>query len=188
LLAHRPPGSLAPLEALRGAEAVICGDGPELTSSLERSPPVLPILAADSAVQRVVRLGLPIAAIFSDLDGPMAPQRVSNAAGSLLIVHAHGDNRRALVAEVPRLTGPLVGSTQTTPFGRLVNFGGFTDGDRAVCAARRFGARTLHLFGFQFDVATPKRGRSSEVKLRKLAWARRIIVDHNPPHVRLMFH
>lgn len=188
LLAGRPKPSLAPLEALRGAEVSLCGDGPELISALDAAPPKGPVLAADGAVERLGDQDVPIAAIFTDLDGPIAPQRVCNEAGTLMVVHAHGDNRQVIAAEVPRLSGPLLGSTQTEPFGRLVNFGGFTDGDRAVCAARRFGASTLHLYGFQFDDPSPKAGRSREEKLRKLAWARRIIIDHNPPSVELRFH
>jgi len=53
----------------------------------------------------------------------------------------------------------------------LRNYGGFTDGDRAVCIAEHFGAARVTLAGFDFDNPIP----DTPSKLRKLAWARKII-------------
>ncbi|MFA5860490.1 MAG: hypothetical protein WDA16_02220, partial [Candidatus Thermoplasmatota archaeon] len=71
--------------------------------------------------------------------------------------------------------GPVRGSTQAAPTGRVQNWGGFTDGDRACCLAVALGATRLTLAGFDFDEPAPKPGRDPAVKARKLAWARRII-------------
>ena len=68
-----------------------------------------------------------------------------------MVVHAHGDNIPLLKHWVPRFTGPLVATTQSTPLPHVHNFGGFTDGDRAVFAADELGAASITLVGFDLD-------------------------------------
>jgi len=51
---------------------------------------------------------------------------------------------------VPKLRNPI-GTTQLKPFGKLHNFGGFTDGDRAVCLAEHFKAGLIILAGMDFE-------------------------------------
>ncbi len=89
-------------------------------------------------------------------------------AGCILVLHAHGDNIERIRSAVPKI-GKFVGTTQSVPFDRIYNFGGFTDGDRAALLAREFGARRIRLYGFDFTRA------ESMTKLKKLKWARRIL-------------
>jgi Uncharacterized Rossmann fold enzyme len=59
-----------------------------------------------------------------------------------------------------------VATTQAAPIPGVHNFGGFTDGDRAVFAARELGAVDVRIIGFDLadrDVDPLKRG--------KLYWA-----------------
>lgn len=88
--------------------------------------------------------------------------------GCILVLHAHGDNIDRIISAVPKLKG-FVGTTQSVPFDRIYNFGGFTDGDRAALIAKRFGARRVNLYGFNFEKA------DSHVKMKKLRWAKRIL-------------
>ncbi len=88
--------------------------------------------------------------------------------GCILVLHAHGDNIERIKSVVPKLN-KFVGTTQSIPFGRVYNFGGFTDGDRAALIAKRFGARKIRLYGFNFEKTDNK------VKLKKLEWAKRIL-------------
>ena len=76
--------------------------------------------------------------------------------------------------------GPVVLTTQSVPENTVLNFGGFTDGDRAVCIAQELGARRVLLEGFDFEHPNPKPGSDPAVKLRKLAWAERIIHGLSP--------
>ncbi len=87
--------------------------------------------------------------------------------GSILVLHAHGDNIERIREVVPNLRN-FVGTTQVEPFDRIYNFLGFTDGDRAVLIAKRFGARSIKLVGFDFR-------RAEGIKLKKLKWAEYII-------------
>ncbi len=85
----------------------------------------------------------------------------------VVVVHAHGDNLELIKEYVPSL-GKVVGTTQYLPFDKIYNFGGFTDGDRAAIIAKTF-FEDVRLVNFRFDVA------ESELKLKKLKWARRIL-------------
>jgi len=70
-------------------------------------------------------------------------------------------------------------TTQSRPDNIVSNYGGFTDGDRAVCIARHFGARNILLLGFDFDRPSGKEGSDPRIKAMKLWWAKKIIFDHN---------
>jgi uncharacterized Rossmann fold enzyme len=148
-----------------GREAVILGGGPA------GALPEGPLLVADP---RAPPPREPVA-IVTDLDGDVALQVALSAMGVPLVVHAHGDNREALARHVPRLLGPVLGTTQAEPRGGVRNFGGFTDGDRAACLAVALGAASLALVGFDYEAPAPKPGKDLAVKRRKLAWARRIV-------------
>jgi uncharacterized Rossmann fold enzyme len=107
--------------------------------------------------------------IVTDLDGDVEREIEASEQGSLVVVHAHGDNMSKLLRYVPQLKN-IIGSTQAVPLQNVFNFGGFTDGDRAVHVAIEFGAGTIKLAGFFFDdpVVSP-------AKSKKLKWARRLI-------------
>jgi len=70
----------------------------------------------------------------------------------------------------PPVRGPVVGTTQARPLQHVHNFGGFTDGDRAVFAAQSLGAASITLLGFDLDDT-----RVDPIKRAKLAWARRLL-------------
>jgi uncharacterized Rossmann fold enzyme len=63
-----------------------------------------------------------------------------------------------------------MGTVQCQPSEGIYNFGGFTDGDRAVFLAKEMGAASIDLLGCDFDdqSVTPR-------KKKKLAWARKLI-------------
>ena len=78
---------------------------------------------------------------------------------SIFIVHAHGDNIAKLYL-VENFKN-CIGTTQSKPFRNIHNFGGFTDGDRAVFLASHFDAKKIILFGMDFG---KKIGRYSQTK------------------------
>lgn len=169
-----------------GKEVTVCGNGPNLEEGLERSPPLGTLICADGATGRLMDSDFWPDLIVTDLDGDIEPQLRANSSGTLMVVHAHGDNMRRIALVVPRIKGPIVGTTQSRPFGSVRNFGGFTDGDRAVELARHFGARRVHLIGFDFEVPTPVFGKDAGIKAKKLRWAQSIIFDMNPPQIELL--
>jgi len=94
----------------------------------------------------------------------------------LAVVHAHGDNMEALKMYIHKFKRVLP-TVQVEPFPGVYNFGGFTDGDRAVCLAEHFKAREIVLYGFDFHGSVGKYSftKNEELKRKKLLWAERIV-------------
>lgn len=61
----------------------------------------------------------------------------------------------------------FIATTRTKPFGRVYNFGGFSDGNRCVFVAKEFGARSVQLAGFYFDDSGVNMIKKKEVKWAK---------------------
>jgi 2-amino-4-hydroxy-6-hydroxymethyldihydropteridine diphosphokinase len=158
--------SLAPLTD--GNEVTVCGNAPGLKDELDKITGI--VFAADAAAEVLDAHGIFPDAIFTDLDGATDRFIELNQKGTIMVIHAHGDNMPLLRHWVPRFKGKVVGTTQSTPLPHVYNFGGFTDGDRAVFAADELGASPVNLVGFDLDdkdVDPLKRG--------KLFWARKLL-------------
>jgi 2-amino-4-hydroxy-6-hydroxymethyldihydropteridine diphosphokinase len=177
LLHGRRPAKDRDLRSLlEDADAVVAG--PALDARL---PAGDALLSCDSAIGAVVAQGRQPDVLVTDLDGNVELQVKANACCAVAVIHAHGDNLGALRRWVPHFPGQVVGTCQCEPVGALRNFGGFTDGDRAVFLAAHFGARRVRLAGFDFERPRPKPGRDPEVKARKLAWARKLVGEAGVP-------
>ena len=153
------------LEALiQDRMVTVCGNAPCLAEELDQVEGT--VLAADAAAEVLVSRGIRPDAVFTDLDGATDLFVDLSRQGTVMVVHAHGDNIPLLRHWVPLLTGPLVATTQAAPLPSVHNFGGFTDGDRAAFAADELGAAQIRIIGFDLtdrNVDPVKRG--------KLFWA-----------------
>ncbi len=158
-----------------GGVATVFGDAPRLESDVSARRPEGALVAAGSSVRRLLDLGITPGFVVTDLDGDVEAQLEASRAGAVTFIHAHGDNADLLREHAGRFEGPVVLTTQSRPETTVFDFGGFTDGDRAVCIAQEMGCSKVVLLGFDFRNPNPKPGRDPEVKLRKLAWAERII-------------
>jgi 2-amino-4-hydroxy-6-hydroxymethyldihydropteridine diphosphokinase len=155
-------------ERIRGKPCTVCGNGPNLIEELDRIQGI--VLAADGAANRLYARGILPDAIVTDLDGATDAFTEMNRTGTVIVVHAHGDNMDLLRRWVPRFPGPLVGTTQSRPFDGIHNFGGFSDGDRAVFLADALGASEVVIAGFYLDDPTV-----GPVKRGKLLFARELL-------------
>jgi len=179
-------------ERIKGKEAIICGNAPCLETDirakgLEREPSQRGrvIIAADGATSVLIRDAILPDVIVSDLDGYIPDIIYANRLGSMVIVHAHGDNIEMLKKVLPALNANVICTAQSspiTPHGHasntnIFNFGGFTDGDRCVFVAKEFGARRIELLGFDFEDT-----QVTERKRKKLKWAKRLIEGCIPVH------
>ena len=84
----------------------------------------------------------------------------------------------------------VIGTTQAQPLGNIYNFGGFTDGDRAIFLAVALGAAEITLAGMDFGDIVTKYSRpnlesdlaeADEFKRKKLMYAERLtqwIIDN----------
>jgi hypothetical protein len=164
-------------DRLSGKRAVVCGNAPSLASDLgclmsgdvPSGRRTFALVAADGATSALLKAGVVPDVIVTDLDGDVEDIIKSKSLGSLVVVHAHGDNVDQLKSCVPRL-GCVIGTAQSRPLGLVENFGGFTDGDRCVFLAKRFGSSEIELIGFDYEDpgVTPR-------KSKKLIWAKRLV-------------
>lgn len=158
-----------------GDTVSILGGADSLSDELSRGRPEGTIISAGSATETVVKSGIIPDIVVTDLDGDIDSQLKASEEGAVTLIHAHGDNSDLLMRYAKEFKGKVMITTQSTPDLVLCNFGGFTDGDRAVCLANEFGASDIRLYGFDFDIPSLKKGSDPEIKKKKLAWAKRII-------------
>ena len=155
----------------------VFGAADSLASDIEKRRPEGTLISAGSATSVVMSKGIVPDIVVTDLDGDIQSQIEASKEGAITLIHAHGDNIDFIMQYSKEFTGKVILTTQSKPDLVLYNFGGFTDGDRAVCLARHLGARKILLYGFDFDNPSSKIGSDPSVKKRKLQWAKRIIGD-----------
>ncbi len=130
------------LDEIKGKKVAIVGAGPSLAKIREIDADI--IISADGATNYLVSKGIIPDIIVTDLDGiEVFPDK------SVYVVLAHGDNI-AKLGKVKKMKY-VIGTCQVMPFGRLKLFGGFTDGDRAVVLAKKFGSVKILLYAMDFD-------------------------------------
>ncbi len=180
------------MELIENRTCFIFGGGPSLekeTSDLicrmmeGRNRGELTLITADGSTSLLYRAGVMPDIIVTDLDGGIEDQIGAVKKGAVMVIHGHGDNREVIRDTVGKLGGMVIGSTQLDPkdVPGAVNFGGFTDGDRAVHLADSLGASRIILLGFENENVGKKLDdsgnrkdsdpRSMNEKKKKLKWA-----------------
>ena len=161
---------------IKGNRVLICGNAPCLERDIREKAKEFDVsdtyvlIAADGATSVLLRNGIIPDIVCTDLDGIIADIITANRLGSIVVVHAHGDNIKMLRKVMPALNEHVLCTTQSKPLHNVYNFGGFTDGDRCVFLAKEFGAQSIELIGFEFEDE-----QVSERKRKKLKWAKRLI-------------
>jgi hypothetical protein len=191
--------SLAGMEELKqllvGNQVFVFGNGPSLPKTVEDHQFEGTLVAADGATSALMAKGIVPHIIVTDLDGKVEDQLAANEKGAIVVILAHGDNIPALKEWVPRFPGKIIPTAQSGPMKHLLNFGGFTDGDRATFLADHFNAKRIILVGFDFG---SDRGWVSQeeyedeldlsdrnkVKMRKLTWANVLIAMLDNPAIQ----
>ena len=141
------------------------------------------LVAADGATTPLLNIGGTVPrVIVTDLDGEVSHMMDAFKKGSVMVIHAHGDNMMALQSWVPMFKS-LLGTTQVKPPPHLYNFGGFTDGDRSAFLAEEAGARRIVLLGMDLGRVVGKYSKpgytmdylGSPTKIRKLLIAKELL-------------
>ncbi|GBF36337.1 6-hydroxymethylpterin diphosphokinase MptE-like protein [Methanofervidicoccus abyssi] len=174
-------------EVIEGKIVYVVGAGP----SIKRHVKILKILkerdviiSADGATKALLEEDILPDIVVSDLDGDMESILESNRRGSIVIVHAHGDNIDKIKKYLPKLKN-IVGSYQVPlQIPGLINYGGFTDGDRCCFLAEYCGAKRIVLCGMDFGEYITKYSRPNlrrevergdDIKIKKLRYAKELI-------------
>ena len=156
---------------IKNETVFVIGSGPSLSTAIPKLKNLKKSIkiAADSSVKPLVDNGIVPDIVITDLDGDWnSLEKI--ATKSIFVVHAHGDNINKL--KFSKKFKKCIGTTQSKPFSKIQNFGGFTDGDRGVFLANHFGAKKIILFGMDFGERIGKYSNTKKsertIKLMKL--------------------
>lgn len=166
-------------EKINSKTVFVIGAGPSLSLAIPYLKKFKKItkIAADSALKYLIENEIKPEIIISDLDGDEESLKKAGKTNTIFVIHAHGDNiaKLHLVENFKK----CVGTTQTKEIGKIKNFGGFTDGDRAVFIANNFGAKKIILFGMDFGEKIGKFSNTKiserKIKLKKLEKAKSLL-------------
>jgi uncharacterized Rossmann fold enzyme len=143
---------------ITGRNVVIFGAGPSLEKhiNLLSSSGILDkviLVAADGATKALVEIGVVPHIVVTDLDGDLDAIVYSYNKGSKLFIHIHGDNIEVFtrfIEELKRGRKDFIVTTQVEPLYPILNFGGFTDGDRAYAITLVFKPSKIIFAGMDF--------------------------------------
>lgn len=140
------------------------------------------IIAADGSVGAVVGFAN-LTCVVTDFDGHPHLDKVADS-GPYFIAHAHGDNHqqwKMSMSKWSKLSAPpriILTHQIAEQIVGMENFGGFTDGDRAVCLAIALGVKVkdITLIGFSTAKVGKWSGQTNpERKLEKLDWMLKVL-------------
>jgi hypothetical protein len=162
-----------------GKTVFVIGAGPSLDSAvvvMKKYENVIKIVA-DGAVQALIKHRIRPDILVTDLDGDIKSIKKIARTNIPIIVHAHGDNKEQL--DIVNKFKNKTGTTQREKFGRLENFGGFTDGDRCVFLAENFKAEKIILFGMDFGNTIGRYSKhvikDRSLKLKKMVYGEKLL-------------
>jgi len=160
------------INLIKGKTVLVIGSGPSLQQAipkLKNHKKVVKI-AADSSIKLLVENKIIPDIVVTDLDGDETILKKIAKTKTIFVVHAHGDNIEKI--EFAKKFKNCIGTTQSIPFNKIRNFGGFTDGDRGVFLANYFGAKKIILVGMDFGKRIGKFSKTKKIdrkiKLKKL--------------------
>ena len=164
---------------IEGKTVFIIGAGPSLSKSLKYLKKCKNVtkIVADGAVRGLLEKDIKPDILVTDLDGDIGSIIKFGKTKNPIMVHAHGDNYDKL--NIVKELSSVIGTTQTETFGKMENFGGFTDGDRCVFLAEYFKAKKIVLIGMDFGQEIGKYSKhkvtNRKIKIKKLKFGKKII-------------
>lgn len=174
---------------LENRTTIIYGAGPSLPEDISvvaKKPDsgLFIHVAADGAAYALLEHNILPRIVVTDLDGLDLDILIRlHSLDTIFAVHAHGDNIDLIEKLVPKIADKVVGTTQSVPSAPLINTGGFTDGDRAVCFVEAAKPRRILLAGMDFGPVIGKYSKpfldkdivAPTVKRKKLEVAKEIV-------------
>lgn len=169
---------------------IVFGAGPSLKKHINKLKPEISknpdkfiLISADGATTALMEENIAPHIIVTDLDGKLEDILNANVQGSFLVVHAHGNNLESLKDNLNNFKN-ILGTTQSYPLEYVHNFGGFTDGDRAMFLAVELGANNIIMAGMDFGEVVTKYSRpdmkdatgpADDIKKLKLKYAEKLV-------------
>jgi len=184
---------------------VIAGAGPSLETDFNSFYQLnhikkVNLIAVDGATTLFHQKNVVPSIVITDLDGNLTSIQWSILNGSVVLIHAHGDN---LIRVEDFFQNHLTaikqnhvwGTTQCKTDQILFNYGGFSDGDRAIILSFYFQSPVIGLIGFDFGSKIGKYSKLNspikkqrEKKLIKFKIALNLIKLYYPYHKGIRFN
>ncbi len=162
---------------IKGKDVFVIGAGPSLEDDINfiKKNKRHVRVVSDGAVEALITNKIKPDVVVSDLDGNPTFLKKAEKLGAIMVIHAHGDNEKAIEKLVPKFKS-VIGTTQVMPVENVYNFGGFTDGDRCVFMAEEMGAKSIVLVGMDLTDQNTRYPKGSKVdknlKIKKLRRAK----------------
>jgi 2-amino-4-hydroxy-6-hydroxymethyldihydropteridine diphosphokinase len=162
---------------IKGKDVFVIGAGPSLEDDINfiKKNKRHVRVVSDGAVEAIITNKIKPDVVVSDLDGNPTFLKKAEKLGAIMVIHAHGDNEKAIEKLVPKFKS-VIGTTQVMPVENVYNFGGFTDGDRSVFMAEEMGAKSIVLVGMDLTDQNTRYPKGSKVdknlKAKKLRRAK----------------
>ena len=162
---------------IKGKDVFVIGAGPSLEDDINfiKKNKRHVRVVSDGAVEALITNKIKPDVVVSDLDGNPTFLKKAEKLGAIMVIHAHGDNEKAIEKLVPKFKS-VIGTTQVMPVENVYNFGGFTDGDRSVFMAEEMGAKSIVLVGMDLTDQNTRYPKGSKVdknlKAKKLKRAK----------------
>lgn len=166
-------------QRIKNKTVFVIGAGPSLATSITPIKEFKNItkIVADGATRALIENKIRPDIVVTDLDGSLEYLKKASTMNAIMVVHSHGDNIGLL--PLASLFRNCIGTTEGKSFGKIKNFGGFTDGDRCVFLARYFGARKIILFGMDFGTRVGRYSKkvryNQQTKRKKLRKGRYLL-------------
>ncbi|MFX1285183.1 MAG: 6-hydroxymethylpterin diphosphokinase MptE-like protein [Promethearchaeota archaeon] len=155
---------LQKLKIIHQKPVIIAGAGPSLKKDFSaiflgpysnKTTKNFHTIAVDGATTLFNQRNVIPSIVVTDLDGDLNAISWAIEKGALTLIHAHGDNQQCISWFFDENNDLITkndvwGTTQCNPGQVLFNFGGFTDGDRAIFMAIHFQSPLIGLIGFDF--------------------------------------
>lgn len=171
MLDNRNIGLQIVRQKVENKNVVVFGAGPSLEESMDNDLKDFTVICADGASQALLEHNIRPDFVVTDLDGSHEHLLQADRMDSVIVVHAHGDNVNLMRNLVPKMKN-CIGTTQVKPLHNIYNFGGFTDGDRAVFLASELKAKSITLVGMDFGEKIGKYSKTNvkneKVKIEKM--------------------
>ena len=162
-------------EMIKGKDVIVFGAGPSLEEFKYNNLNAINI-ACDGASKYLLENKIRIDLVVTDLDGDHGAL-LNASKQAIMVVHAHEDNVNLMLNLVPKFKR-CIATTQVKPLSNVYNFGGFTDGDRAVFLAEHFNARRIILVGMDFGVRIGRYSKekvNASIKIAKMEFAKALL-------------
>ena len=174
--------NLNDFKIINNKKILIIGAGPsieeQLVQNFIKKHNDFIVISADGSTELCLKIGVVPDFVLTDLDGDIESLISANKLGSILLIHAHGDNIAKILKYVPKFKN-CYGTTQVFPHYNIYNFGGFTDGDRCAFFADEFHAAEIWLVGMDFTSSigyfSKKMKNIFSLKKKKLYIGKRLI-------------